>query len=240
MSIRRSPEGFAVSVCDCCEKIIEKLDLPAPPVGVILCRYDICGTCCTSAHLGTNDSQPIETSPTMNYNDYIQLALATEAPFPSNDIRGDTAPVLYRMFHAALGLATEMTELPFHKFDATIVEWADELSDMWWYTALLSDTLKIYPREENPVVPSDMTHLGNTRKLLDVIKKKVYYPAEFSLPTFIETLAPVFQQHYASLIALTNKYTKAPVEETWKYNIEKLAKRYPAKFTQWHAENRKE
>jgi hypothetical protein len=131
-------------------------------------------------------------------NCYVQLAVRTESPFPT-DLNLDY--FTYRLLHGAVGVMTEAGEL----FEALAADKLDpvnvneEIGDSAWYTALLCDVLGIpfenlvmssfqfsgptcdNYSEYTPEVKKDCLHRAVARMvagagvILDQCKRKIYY-----------------------------------------------------------------
>jgi NTP pyrophosphatase (non-canonical NTP hydrolase) len=86
----------------------------------------------------------------MNPKDYVQNALKTESNNFEAIAQRVGAPENIRLLHAAIGLATEAGEIQdqlkkavFYGKPLDKVNLEEELGDLFWYIAIMSDTLGV-------------------------------------------------------------------------------------------------
>ena len=82
-------------------------------------------------------------------DNYVKLAMATDAPVTDAMIERISKPEVVRLLHAAIGLATESGEFLdmlkkyiFYGKPLDLVNAREEIGDTMWYTALAIDVLK--------------------------------------------------------------------------------------------------
>lgn len=184
----------------------------------------------------------------MNFREYVANAIRTESKF--NVMIPDTvSPFLNdRFLHAAIWMQTEIWEI----FEALFIKWKnspidqinvrEELWDVLWYFAILSDNLSYFDFEfDNEKTISfdtmndyifEMNDL--TINILDSVKKSLFYKKELNIELLKERLSKLFNLIKSLIIFLGWN-----IEKTAITNIEKLKARYPEKFTKENAINRK-
>jgi NTP pyrophosphatase (non-canonical NTP hydrolase) len=181
--------------------------------------------------------------------DYIKKAIRTECVGFNN-----TTVEVQRLTHGIIGLIGEIGELKDgltkdgvmndekHIKD-NIVNIREELGDMLWYVAIISDTLSIPIPDPKVIVHTnleiDMYSINRldicdlmamTSYILDThIKKSLIYGRELDKVKMSEDVSSLI----AGICLMVAAYyydSKYPMEQCMEDNIEKLSKRYPDKF----------
>lgn len=177
---------------------------------------------------------------------YVPLAVRTESR-AQDGWRADIPVELYRVNHALTGLMTETGEL-LEAFDEDDdLDWVnvhEEIGDLWWYAAILADTLvedfepelddePCKKQDEDEVLADASGQLAMLVVLvargLDVVKRRLYYGAGDDAPKAAWDLVPV-----EAIIALLDQLTttlRGNRSAIWGTNIAKLAARYPDAFS---------
>lgn len=146
------------------------------------------------------------------------------------------------LLHAVMGILTEVEELldnHSEENDADDVNRAEEIGDIFFYMAIIGREYNLeYPqllvRDKNSDPMSIVIKLiKNTCKLLDMMKKKLYYNKEINEESFI-AITKIIMLHISDYC----NYFDVPVEKTFDVNIEKLRARYGEKFSTDRAINR--
>lgn len=169
----------------------------------------------------------------MNWTEYKELSEKTL----STEFHCEKKEEL--LLHATIGILTEVEELldnHLGKVDKTNI--LEEVGDITWYLAIIG-------REYNLDFPTDMplSHedpmkivvsiIKQTCKLLDFLKKKLYYNKPINDESFkqITTLVMVLIQSYMN-------YHNIDIKGSFDINIAKLKSRYGDKFSSEKAINR--
>jgi len=166
-------------------------------------------------------------------NEYRTFVLHKAAPaYPI------TNTVLFNLLHGALGLATEFLEL---ELSTTSENTHEELNDLGWYLQLSAHSINIVP-EALPVTAKRETTeltLNVLRRTLEeyvsCVKKVAIYQnidAELLLVANFQALWKAYLLHLTSC-----NYT---LELAIAENMDKLNKRYKAKFTKEESSLRKD
>lgn len=178
---------------------------------------------------------------------YVELAIRTEKVI--TEIKG----IDYRLFHASLGICTEVGELYHNKLNPTLlrdqkVNLSEELGDVFWYLAIAYDTLNLDFSEtvkQNLDLGIDLDFVNPTSEffldnlcirsadLLDLFKKSIIYHKQFDFDFAIDIINDCLKL-VISIIILN----ELDINKILKTNIDKLTARYPDKFTSDKAINR--
>ena len=178
----------------------------------------------------------------MNWKEYLPLAEKTL----STQFNCEFKEQLF--LHAVIGSLTEIEELLDNYKDGELIQSvekqgsvAEESADIFWYLAILFRELNLNI-EDNPYVDlySDlnghqilMKYLQINLKMLDSLKKKIYYNKNIDILTFINQTFELF--------SILNSYCffyKTDVNYILEKNINKLKARYGDKFSSEKAINR--
>jgi len=184
----------------------------------------------------------------MNFKEYVENAIRTESKF--NVMIPDTvSPFLNdRFLHAAIWMQTEIWEI----FEALFIKWKnfwvdevnvrEELWDVLWYFAILSDNLWYFDFEFDTNISIKLHSVNDyifeindlTINILDSVKKSLFYKKNLDIDLLKQRLSKLF-----ALIKSVIIFLGWNIEKTAITNIEKLKARYPEKFTSENAINRK-
>lgn len=159
----------------------------------------------------------------MNLKEYVKLALRTESvrPFDTTD-HGRRAS---RLVHAALGIDSETAELAIANTDANTLE---ELGDVCWYCAILSDEFGFDLEEVRHKATA-----GGWGPIADQAKRVWFYNAPVDV-TVIEKSAGSLIDYVCMMGASIGVSLDLVLEA----NIRKLRTRFPDKFTDQAAQVR--
>lgn len=175
----------------------------------------------------------------MNWNEYLELSEKTL----SREFHCEEKDEL--LLHATMGILTEIEELLDNyilpeKRDVVLdpVNILEEVGDVTWYLAIIGRIYNIEFPPYQSMQKSDplgliVTITKNTLKLLDMMKKKLYYNKPINDSLFI--------QHTQVIMVLIMEYMtyyNINIEDSFDINISKLKKRYGEKFTSERAINR--
>ncbi len=151
-------------------------------------------------------------------NEYAKLAIRTCKELSLHE----------HMSHMAMGISSEYFEYLMTENHEHTVE---EIGDIMWYLACLADVLNI--ELTKPFVDVDYEYneiqdklCGCVEKLISAIKKVVIYGKQLSKPDFDEMINNIVYWLYA-----TCENESIDFDIVLKNNIDKLAKRYPEKYT---------
>ncbi len=178
----------------------------------------------------------------MNWEEYLPLAEKTL----SRQFHCQEKEQLF--LHAIIGSLTEVEELLDNYKDGNLVlsvekqgSVGEEAADVAWYLSILFRELNLDSKETNLQTESSvkspfnvlMEYLQINLKMLDMMKKKLYYNKEIDMVTFIEYTFKLFNllKNYCDLYN-TN------FETILDKNIAKLKARYGDKFSSEKAINR--
>jgi NTP pyrophosphatase (non-canonical NTP hydrolase) len=181
----------------------------------------------------------------MNFDTYKPLALRTEKPLAS---------ALLRLEHAQLGFITEIGEFTTDVKRTAIYEkpidekmfahMREELGDILWYAAIAADAIDLAIPEYEFVFQNEFLHL-DLRTQLKTIALRMGIEVGFigtDIPFYDRKNARDFMArgivNVVSLVAHACDCLGFKIEELMIENIDKLAKRYPEKFTNAAAESR--
>ncbi len=146
------------------------------------------------------------------------------------------------LLHAVIGILTEIEELLDNHtsgIEPDSINRSEEIGDIFFYISIIGREYNLeYPqlvvRDKNSDPMSIVIKLiKNTCKLLDMMKKKLYYNKEINEESFI-TITKIVMLHISDYC----NYFDIPVERTFDVNIEKLRARYGEKFSTDRAINR--
>lgn len=145
-----------------------------------------------------------------------------------------------KLLHATIGILTEMEEILDNYSEIKVldpVNILEEIGDVTWYLAILGREYDlILPKSniksENPE-KTIMSLIKKTLKILDFLKKKLYYNKEIDDDLFIEITNSIL----LDTIEYMNYY-EIDIHKSFDINIEKLKERYGDKFTSDKAINR--
>jgi len=177
----------------------------------------------------------------MNWKEYLPLAEKTL----STQFDCETKEQLY--LHAIIGSLTEIEELLDNYKNGELVisvnqqgSVAEESADMFWYLAILFRELDLN-LESNPYKIVDdmngynilMNYLQVNLKMLDIMKKKIYYDKKIDMLTFINQTFELY-----TLLESYCKFYQTDLGLILEKNISKLKARYGDKFSSEKAINR--
>jgi NTP pyrophosphatase (non-canonical NTP hydrolase) len=171
----------------------------------------------------------------MNWREYLELSektLSTQFNCEEKE---------QRVLHAVIGVLTEVEELlDNHIGDAQdTTNMLEEAGDITWYLAIIGREYQLdYPqiivrsKNEDPM-RLVLKIIKNTCKLLDMMKKKIYYnkPIDENLFKTITNLIMLDVSDYMNTYDID-------IEKSFDINIEKLKARYGDKFSSERAINR--
>ncbi len=171
----------------------------------------------------------------MNWKEYLVMSEKTMSTEFHCDKKDE------RLLHAVIGVLTEIEEL----LDNHIGDKQDdtnrleEAGDVCWYLAIIGREMNLeYPqlivktKNDNPM-KLVLKIVKNTCKLLDMMKKKLYYnkPIDESQFKTITTLVMLDVSDYMNTYDID-------IEKSFDVNIDKLKARYGDKFSSDRAINR--
>lgn len=175
----------------------------------------------------------------MNWNQYLELSEKTL----STQFHCEQKEEL--LLHAVMGILTEVEEVldNYISQDSTQVNLdpvniLEEIGDITWYLAIVGRmyNLSLPGKVESKFSkPLDIVLQINkfSLKLLDMLKKKLYYNKPINDELFVE-----YTQMVSVLILEYMSYYKINIEESFDINISKLKARYGEKFSSERAINR--
>lgn len=178
---------------------------------------------------------------------YTESVLKTEAR--------DFGPVmerfkdgLLRRNHAALGMASELSEI----IEATDkVNLIEELGDLLWYTAIAADSLGLKIEDMSAMIYA--YHLSSPTKapfgsmikevgeFVDLVKKELFYGKKLEDDIKGQTLFSRYQNSIESILIHLHDILElhgSDISTAMEVNIKKLQKRYAGGFTENKANNR--
>ena len=143
------------------------------------------------------------------------------------------------LLHAVVGVLTELEELT--DWDGDEVNKKEEVADSFWYVAILDRVLEL--NLEIPKTTGIKVQITNEKliidlykissKLLDPIKKKLYYNKPIDLSIFAQLSKDLF-----NTLCLFCEVNSIETESILDTNIAKLKARYGEKFSSEKAINR--
>lgn len=170
----------------------------------------------------------------MNWNEYKILS---EKTLSLNFFNDDSK--LELMLHAVIGILTEMDEiLDNYQSSIDIINIKEEVGDITWYLAIIGRLYNMSFPIDLPVLSEDpmktsISIIKYSCKLLDMLKKKLFYNKIIDENSFRETSTILM-----ILIHSYMKYYNIDIRESFDVNIAKLKARYGEKFTTDKAINR--
>jgi NTP pyrophosphatase (non-canonical NTP hydrolase) len=171
----------------------------------------------------------------MNWKEYLELSEKTLSTQFHCEEREQ------RLLHAVVGVLTEVEELLDNHIgdEQDITNMLEEAGDITWYLAIIGREIDLdYPqlvvkeKNDNPM-KLVLKIVKNTCKLLDMMKKKLYYnkPIDENLFKTITTLVMLDVSDYMNTYDID-------IEKSFDVNIDKLKARYGDKFSSERAINR--
>ena len=172
----------------------------------------------------------------MTWIEYLELSEKTlSSQFNCEDEKDQ------KVLHAVIGILTEVEELLDNhlteNFDPVNV--GEEVGDLLWYLSILGREYQLqYPqiivKDKNPEPMSLVLKITKyTCKLLDMLKKKIYYNKPIDEVSFKNT-ATIIMLNISDYMNCYDLNT----EEIFDINIQKLKARYGDKFSSERAINR--
>ncbi len=198
-----------------------------------------------------------------SFSQYVELALVTESIERDGRWQAHIPDDVFRVNHALTGIATEIGEL----VEAVVINKTtdkvnlhEEIGDVWWYLAILAHQLDVIKpishvcdtflaADEYTIAPDHpafslpgallcMSYdLGNA---FDVVKRRIYYNATDTAPKSSWSLVSASAIAMATRLLDITSHAKANLRKIWATNIDKLATRYPDKFSEHDALHRDE
>lgn len=179
-----------------------------------------------------------------NFEEYQEGVLRTESVANPFVIEVEQRGLTARSFHSIIGLNTEIGECYEAVEHGNMIDYVnlrEEIGDLYWYLAVLSDDLKLLlsdsgvNNENNSLLDSLKITRYLSNELLDISKKCMFYKKEINLQD--ELHSNYIQEIFNHLENLCSKLDTTK-EKVWSINQEKLKARYPEKFSSDKAENR--
>lgn len=171
----------------------------------------------------------------MKYTDYHPKALRTECTYGRKHPTYDTA-TCDRLAHGALGLASDWLELKAAMNQPSLQQQLMEAGDVIWFANILADTFKQFPQDDDYKAfvgkPNIVACERLIEELVSTIKAALFYHKDIP-----ESVKGYPAQIISRLQAATAPHANLR-HDVLDINIEKLAKRYPEKFTTNAAINR--
>jgi NTP pyrophosphatase (non-canonical NTP hydrolase) len=172
----------------------------------------------------------------MNWSEYLELSEKTlSLQFNAEDQKDQ------KILHAVIGILTEIEELLDNYTTETpdFTNILEEIGDVQWYLSILGREFELdYPQviiKEKNSNPEKLVlkMIKNTCKILDFLKKKIYYnkPIDENLFKTITTLIMLDLSDYMNCYDID-------AEKCFDVNIAKLKARYGDKFSSERAINR--
>lgn len=143
------------------------------------------------------------------------------------------------LLHAVMGFLTEIEEMLDENItvDQDEVNRMEEFSDATWYLAIIGRELGLELPTTIPQYTDSMDIVMNMTKtalrLLDILKKKIYYNKPIDDVTFLE-----YSNKVMTLLCQYAVINNIDIERSLDININKLRARYGEKFTSERAINR--
>ena len=171
----------------------------------------------------------------MNWKEYLELSEKTLSTQFHCDEKEQ------RLLHAVIGVLTEVEELLDNHIgdEQDSTNMLEEAGDITWYLAIIGREMDLdYPqlivktKNDNPM-KLVLKIVKNTCKLLDMMKKKLYYnkPIDENLFKTITSLVMLDVSDYMNTYDID-------IEKSFDVNIDKLRARYGDKFSSERAINR--
>ena len=192
----------------------------------------------------------------MTFKQYTAGALRTESTLSPLAPEVESIGLSNRLYHAILGLCTEMHEV----YDAIELKdpntWdnvnlLEEFGDQFWYLAIAADELKITKQindfkvesVDNATLCNPMSKyifIKNLRQLqaglLDTCKKVMFYGKQLDLEVVKENIFTQYLMLRANIILISQD--EETIDSVMHINLAKLKQRYPEKFDGYKAEIR--
>ena len=192
----------------------------------------------------------------MTFKQYTAGALRTESTLIPLTTYVEDRGLSNRLYHAILGLCTEMHEI----YDAIELKdpntWdnvniLEEFGDQFWYLAIAADELKITKQINDFKVESvDNATLCNPMSkyifikslrqlqagLLDTCKKVMFYGKQLDLEVVKENIFTQYLMLRANIVLISQD--EETIDSVMHINLAKLKKRYPKKFDGYKAKIR--
>ena len=192
----------------------------------------------------------------MTFKQYTAGALRTESTLIPLTTYVEDRGLSNRLYHAILGLCTEMHEI----YDAIELKdpntWdnvniLEEFGDQFWYLAIAADELKITKQINDFKVESvDNATLCNPMSkyifikslrqlqagLLDICKKVMFYGEQLDLEVVKENIFTQYLMLRANIVLISQD--EETIDSVMHINLAKLKKRYPKKFDGYKAKIR--
>jgi NTP pyrophosphatase (non-canonical NTP hydrolase) len=171
----------------------------------------------------------------MNWNEYLELSEKTLSTQFNCDEKEQ------KVLHAVIGVLTEVEELLDNHIGETqdFTNILEEVGDITWYLAIIGREYQLdYPqllvrtKNEDPM-KLVLKIIKNTCKLLDMMKKKIYYnkPIDENLFKTITHVVMLDLSDYMNVYDIN-------IQNSFDINIAKLKARYGEKFSSERAINR--
>jgi len=171
----------------------------------------------------------------MNWNEYLELSEKTLSTQFNCDSKEQ------KVLHAVIGVLTEVEELLDNHIGETqdFTNILEEAGDITWYLAIIGREYQLdYPqllvrnKNEDPM-KLVLKIIKNTCKLLDMMKKKIYYnkPIDENLFKTITHVVMLDLSDYMNVYDIN-------IQNSFDINIAKLKARYGEKFSSERAINR--
>lgn len=171
----------------------------------------------------------------MNWNEYLELSEKTLSTQFNCDNKEQ------KVLHAVIGILTEVEELLDNHIGETqdFTNILEEAGDITWYLAIIGREYQLdYPqllvrnKNEDPM-KLVLKIIKNTCKLLDMMKKKIYYnkPIDENLFKTITHFVMLDLSDYMNVYDIN-------IQNSFDINIAKLKARYGEKFSSERAINR--
>lgn len=149
-----------------------------------------------------------------------------------------TGKQVQNLLHGVMGLLTELDELLEYSDD---VNRNEEIGDIFWFLSLIDRELEInfeISKYDEQFIQLDDSVLVNmslkkSLKLLDMVRKKIYYNRSINIETFKSLSCEIFD-----LISKLCHINEIKMEEVWDKNIKKLKSIYGEKFSEKNAVDR--
>jgi NTP pyrophosphatase (non-canonical NTP hydrolase) len=171
----------------------------------------------------------------MTWNEYLELSEKTLSTQFNCDEKDQ------RVLHAVIGVLTEIEELldnyTTDNFD--VINLGEEVGDVLWYFSILGREYNLaYPQiivKDKNTEPMKLILkiIKDTCKLLDLLKKKIYYNKPIDEVQF-KNITTLLMLNFSDYINCYDLNT----EEIFDINIQKLKARYGDKFSTEKAINR--
>ncbi|WP_454735436.1 MazG nucleotide pyrophosphohydrolase domain-containing protein [Cupriavidus necator] len=171
----------------------------------------------------------------MNFEQYAPLALRTAKPLPRDE----------QIQHAQLGLVTEVGELAdavkrhvIYGKDLDITNFVEEVGDVMWYVNLLVDQLAIHPRVISRLIEESFgEETGEMTLVTQVLLTASITGALASYQELEENPQAMLAVVIEGLVHLLKRFDRK-LDEAMEANVNKLAKRYGDKYSDYAALNR--